>query len=78
MDIPMMIVLFALIAALIILGLCVVLACGIRTADQRKSPLDRPRNTAEHLARSVLLYARSANRRKNAAPSAHSDRTRSR
>jgi hypothetical protein len=53
-----MIITFALVMALIIAGLFVVLACGIRTADRRKSPCDRPHNTAEFLARSVLLYAR--------------------
>ncbi|TYB56817.1 hypothetical protein FXF51_42690 [Nonomuraea sp. PA05] len=78
MDIPLMIIVFALIVALIIAGLLVVLACGIRTADQRKSPCDRPLNTAEYLARSVLLYARRARRPKNAGTSSNSDRARSR
>ncbi|MEV4473256.1 hypothetical protein [Nonomuraea sp. NPDC049504] len=78
MDIPLMIVMFALTVALIIAGLFVVLACGIRSADRRKSPCDRPLNTAEFLARSVLLYARRAGRPKNADISSKSDRARSR
>ncbi|MEO3876667.1 hypothetical protein ABGB18_48620 [Nonomuraea sp. B12E4] len=78
MDIPLMITILALIAALIIVGLLVVLVSGIRTADRRKSPFDRPHNTAEHLSRSVLMYARRPDRPKHANPSAKSDRTRSR
>ncbi len=78
MDIPLMIIILALTATLIIVGLLVVLVSGIRTADQRKSPYDRPHTTAEHLARSVLLYAHRDSRRQNAGTSSESDRARCR
>lgn len=69
-----MIVVLALIAALVILGLLTVLAYVIHAADQRKSPFDRAHNAPEHLSRSVLMYARRTDRPKNTNPVPRSDR----
>ncbi|MEV4112393.1 hypothetical protein [Nonomuraea sp. NPDC049695] len=78
MDIPLVIIVLALIAALAVLALFVVLVIGIRADDRTRAPHKGPRSEVEHLTRRVLLYARPQERPGGDVPSSEPERERRR
>nr|WP_055504933.1 hypothetical protein [Nonomuraea pusilla] len=73
-DIPLVIIILALVAALAVLSLFVVLVAGIRADDRIQDAHKRPRSEIKQLTRRVLLYASPQERPEGDAPCSEPER----
>ncbi|MEQ4719377.1 hypothetical protein [Nonomuraea sp. B19D2] len=74
MDIPLLIVTLALMAALVLLALFLIVAWSIRAGDRLKDPFSAPCSEVEHTARSVLMFARRKDRPEDTTPAPDRER----